>query len=287
MQPDVIEKLGNNTIQHGKYNNRIYLMKAAPEGIGSLPDKLEDMARQCGYSKIFAKVPASLALPFVDNSYQCEAQIPQFFNGTESVLLLSLFLDDKRKHSPTVSKNEKVLELCRQKQSETTDLQLPQGAELRVCTPDDAGVMADLYSQIFPTYPFPIDDAVYIRQTMASHCVYFGIWENSKLIALSSAEMDTEASNVEMTDFATLPQHRRRGLASILLKAMEAEMRRRRIATAYTIARAASFGMNITFARMGYSFGGRLINNTNIGGQFEDMNIWYKSIPTYPSNNNI
>jgi hypothetical protein len=44
------------------------------------------------------------------------------------------------------------------------------------------------------------------------------------------------------------------------------------------IARAPSFGMNITFARMGYSFAGRLINNTNIGGQFEDMNVWHKNL---------
>jgi hypothetical protein len=34
--------------------------------------------------------------------------------------------------------------------------------------------------------------------------------------------------------------------------------------------------MNITFARMGYRFAGRWINNTHIGGQFEDMNVWYK-----------
>jgi hypothetical protein len=34
--------------------------------------------------------------------------------------------------------------------------------------------------------------------------------------------------------------------------------------------------MNITFAKRGYNFGGRLINNTNICGGTETMNIWYK-----------
>ena len=97
-------------------------------------------------------------------------------------------------------------------------------------------------------------------------------------MALSSAEMDADARNAEMTDFATLPDYRGRGLATLLLEAMEAAMHDREMATAYTIARAPSFGMNITFARMGYRFAGRLINNTNIAGRFEDMNVWYKHL---------
>ena len=48
--------------------------------------------------------------------------------------------------------------------------------------------------------------------------------------------------------------------------------------TGYTIARALSPGMNITFARAGYRFGGLLWNNTQICGRLEPMNIWYKSL---------
>jgi hypothetical protein len=36
--------------------------------------------------------------------------------------------------------------------------------------------------------------------------------------------------------------------------------------------------MNITFAKLGYRYGGRLINNTNISGSIESMNVWYKSL---------
>ena len=50
------------------------------------------------------------------------------------------------------------------------------------------------------------------------------------------------------------------------------------ILNAYTIARAISPGMNITFARLGYHYGGRLVNNTQISGGLESMNIWYKSL---------
>jgi hypothetical protein len=36
--------------------------------------------------------------------------------------------------------------------------------------------------------------------------------------------------------------------------------------------------MNATFAKAGYSFGGTLINNTNISGDIESMNVWYKNL---------
>jgi len=280
MQPDVIEKLGNSIIQHGKYNDRIYVMKIAPEDAASLPQSLKDKARERDYSKIFAKVPAGQAQPFLRHGFKCEARVPQFYKGRESALMLGYPLREWRSVSNTAEENERVLDACRRKQAEAADIERPDGAMIRMCEPGDAETMAQLYGEIFPTYPFPIDNPAYIRETMASHIVYFGIWMGSKLVALSSAEMDTEARNAEMTDFATLLDHRGHGLAAVLLDAMEAEMRYRDIVMAYTIARAPSFGMNITFARMGYEFAGRLISNTNIGGQFEDMNVWYKPLAT-------
>lgn len=278
MQPDIVEQLGKSIIQHGKYNDRIYLMKVSPADAPVLPETLKDKALDCEYTKIFAKVPAACAQSFLENGFECEAKVPRFYKGQESGLMLSYPLREWRAVSKTTGKNARVMEACRQKQADSTELDPPDGGILRVCEPEHAEAMARLYGQIFPTYPFPISDPVYIRKTMASHVVYFGIWMQGKLVALSSAEMDVDARNVEMTDFATLPDHRGQGLATILLHAMETEMRHRNMATAYTIARAPSFGMNITFARMGYNYAGRLINNTNIGGQFEDMNVWYKHL---------
>jgi hypothetical protein len=52
----------------------------------------------------------------------------------------------------------------------------------------------------------------------------------------------------------------------------------RRIITAYTIARAESAGMNETFAKNGYKYCGTLVNNTNISGQIESMNVWVKKL---------
>ncbi len=125
-------------------------------------------------------------------------------------------------------------------------------------------------------YPFPIHDEDYIRETMASNVHYYGVLDGDRIVALASSEFDFDAQNVEMTDFATLPEYLGNGLAVHLLKRMEDGLKDGEIKTAYTIARAFSAGMNITFARMGYQFGGTLLNNTNISGNIESMNIWYK-----------
>jgi putative beta-lysine N-acetyltransferase len=81
-----------------------------------------------------------------------------------------------------------------------------------------------------------------------------------------------------MTDFATRPDCRGRGLANHLLVQAEAAAEKLGIKTAYTIARAYSAGMNITFARNGYTFSGTLTHNTQISGKLESMNVWYKAL---------
>ena len=113
---------------------------------------------------------------------------------------------------------------------------------------------------------------------MADNLIYFGAWQGDRLIALSSTEMDRTNSNAEMTDFATLPECRGQGITQHLLQEMEAEMIRQKIQTLYTIARAYSHGMNLTFSKNGYQFSGTLTSNTNIFGSLESMNIWYKNL---------
>jgi putative beta-lysine N-acetyltransferase len=113
---------------------------------------------------------------------------------------------------------------------------------------------------------------------MEANVIYFCLEDKGIMVALASAEMDRIGENVEMTDFATIPAWRGKGCATLLLGHMEQEMRKSDIKTAYTIARAGSAGMNITFARQGYRFAGRLINNTGISGSIESMNVWYHSL---------
>ena len=93
---------------------------------------------------------------------------------------------------------------------------------------------------------------------METHVIYYGLRRKNRIVALSSCETDAEFGLVEMTDFATDPQVRGAGVAFMLLEHMETEMREQGYRIAYTIARAGSFGMNITFARPWLSIRGHI-----------------------------
>jgi putative beta-lysine N-acetyltransferase len=273
--PDRLEPLGSSVIQHGKNSDRIYLMRLAAVDVPWILKPLADLACRHRYGKIFAKVPADLIRPFREDGYETEAVIPGFFGRCTDGHFLARYFDPARKQLTEQDRIRTILVECGRQRA----MLVPAtGCHLRPCLPADAEIMAELFRQVFPSYPFPLEDPTYLRETMQSHTSYFGIWQEETLTALAAAEQTPEEAHVEMTDFATAPGHRRQGLASALLAAMEEEMRRRHFRTAYTIAHAMSPGMNFTFASAGYHFGGTLINNTQIGGRIESMNVWHKDL---------
>lgn len=275
MVQDRIEQYQGSTIQHGPYNDRIYLMRLADRASADFPGQLIQLAKSKGYSKIFAKVAEDAAAPFLQADFVIEAEIPGFFSGQTTACFMACYLKKSREEEDDVAQLENILHIAGEKQGTTMP---PPDARftLRRCTRKDIPAMATIYQQTFASYPFPIHEEEYLLETMQTHVAYFGAEIDGKLAALASAEMDREAANVEMTDFATLPAQAGNNLSLHLLHRMEKAMPEQNISTAYTIARAASPAMNITFARAGYKFVGRLKNNTNISGSIESMNVWYK-----------
>ncbi|HUU28150.1 MAG TPA: putative beta-lysine N-acetyltransferase [archaeon] len=276
---DKIVKISNSIIQHGPLNDRIYLMKLGDGDANYLVKKIDSLSKEKGYSKITIKVSVEQKSVFEDSGYQLEASIPGFFNGKGDVAFLSKYLKKERQKEANPVEIKEILAIAEKKatQSYTVDDISPLTVGMADLA-DEAEQMSLVYKEVFETYPFPIHDPDYLRKTMASHVQYFYVRDGIRFIALSSAEMDLDCQNVEMTDFATLPSYRGKGLAVILLDKMEAVMKRRGMRTAYTIARALSAGMNITFAKMGYIYAGTLTNNTNICGNIESMNIWYTKL---------
>ena len=277
--PDQLLQLpGGSIIQHGPYNDRIYLMKLGKGAQESLPMDLIAMATQYCYSKIFVKIPAGYSGLFARAGYVEEAVIPRFYNGSEAGIFMGYYLSEARSSEADTTTLDEILRLALDK-AETTIHPLPEREYiLRQCREEDVEEMANIFGALFKSYPFPIHDPAFLLDSMQKNVDYFGAERNGELIALSSAEIDKYAQNVEMTDFATLPEWRGNGLAVHLLLQMEKEVARKGIKTAYTIARAMSAGMNITFAKLGYSYGGRLKNNTNISGKINSMSIWSKSL---------
>ncbi|WP_340819709.1 putative beta-lysine N-acetyltransferase [Methanolobus sp. WCC4] len=275
---DQVIKIRKSVIQHGSLNDRVYLMKLSPEDYEELPSQVEGLAEENGYSKIFSKIPSSARNYFQSSGHVEEAHVPGMYNGNDAASFMAKFLSNERSREKVPDEVEAVLSNALSKLGRPKEVELSDDEECSICVEEDVEEMAGIYGKVFPSYPFPIQDPLYLLRTMHEDLIYFGIRKDGKLVAIASCEMDVQNRNVEMTDFATLPEFRGKGYSHYLLSKMEEKMREMDIITAYTIARARSYGMNTVFSRNSYVYAGTLVNNTNISGGIESMNVWYKRL---------
>ena len=277
---DTVETLMHSVIQHGKLNNRIYLMNLDKRDYPHIFPMLDELAEEKKYTKIFAKVPKWAVKQAKEHQYLIEATIPDFFNGTTDGYFLGKFLNDTRKkvNEKTANRIKNVYQKFNSYLNKPDSSEKPQNAIVKKLTESDADCLAQLYDRVFASYPFPIYDASYLKKMMNDHVKYYGIFEKDQLVAASAAEMDKNHQCVEMTDFATIPEARGKNYALTLLNIMDEEMKKEGMKTGFTIARAVSFGMNITFAKADYKYGGILKNNTAIAGRLESMNVLFKKL---------
>jgi hypothetical protein len=89
---DTIENFHGVRIHHGPQNNRIYLLQpknAVPQEIAV---KLLEKARQHSYSKILVKVPRKAGPAFIQQGFEVEAEVLNFYSGAEDALFLGYYL---------------------------------------------------------------------------------------------------------------------------------------------------------------------------------------------------
>ncbi len=276
---DKLEVIGKGSvIQHGKLNNRIYLIKFDKADFPKIIDHINNLARKYLYTKIFCKVPHWASPVFISNGFIVEAQIPNFYNNKDAVFFMSKFLNSDRLMRIEHNKLEELAKQIISVSENELSRALKPKFRVKLLTPEQNKEIAKLYKTVFESYPFPIYEAKYILKSMKDNVQYYGIKKAGKLIALASSEVDMGGKNAEMTDFATLPDFRGNNLSSILLHKMEHAMKQQGITTLYTIARLNSIAMNRTFLRLNYNYAGTLIKNTNIAGKIESMNVYYKHI---------
>ncbi len=291
--PDLITTFDHSVIQFGPLNDRVYLMKLAIPDLPRLVYNLETLAQRHRLTKICAKVPQPCRTLFEDRGFVQEANIPGLFNGRQDGLYLAKFLDQRRSFSdqrcpqpPGEHHCPKLI--CPEYQEGHLEQQTehPQnltpgrdlGLKVRRMGLKDCSAIARIFAHNFSAYPFPLYNLDYLKECMQTNVCFFGAEIDGHMAALASSEMDETAGHVEMTDFITLPAYRGYGLATRLLQAMEQSMQNRKIQTAFSIARAGSLGMNAVFARYGYTYCGRLVQNTCFNGELEDMNVWSKRL---------
>lgn len=156
---------------------------------------------------------------------------------------------------------------------------LPDGYTSRLAEPDDAPALSELMQLVFPEYPTPLD-AAFLRHAIVAETLFFRLVHDShgNLAASASGELDRVHDVAEMTDCATRPDHRGCGLMGFLLDRLAADIRARYgIRQFYTLARAVETGMNCVFAKLGYEYNGRLINNCRMPDGWESMNVWCRT----------
>lgn len=280
---DTIETIHEALVQHGPHNDRIYLMRLNGADPYRLITTLEDLARQKGYGKIFAKIPAPAWQAFQSADYFVEAVVPGFFNGRTDGYFISKYFSEGRQKDHTLEKRLGVARPARKDDVGHIRSGNWSARHVVACQPSDAEQMSDTYHKVFRTYPFPIQKPGYLKRLMKEDVRYFCIRIDGRIAAIAAAEIDFRNENVEMTDFATMPEWRGLGLAGMLLRHMDRKMRDRGIKTAFTIARAASHGMNAVFRNRRYIYAGLLKNNTQISGQIESMTVWYKPLHAMPN----
>lgn len=260
-----------------RHNRRVKLHLYDPKQIDEIDAHMRQMAMESSATKLIvygkkADVPRWLSL-----GYRQEGTIDGFFHG-ENAQMLSAYLTEERAASPAPRLAEEILQMSLAKAVSKEPKSLPKPYSMREAAEEDAEELARLYGLVFPTYPTPMDDPAYVRKTMREGTRYMVASSGGQIACAASAEVSTRFGSAEMTDCATHPDHAGRGLLQPLFAALEGMMEEAGIYYLYTLTRAQSPGMNVTAAKMGYSYRGRLINNCTIFSGFEDMNIWVKPL---------
>lgn len=206
-----------------------------------------------------------------------EGVIEGFFQG-EDAFIYAMFLHPVRNHSIAWKQDQIVMEIVRKDHKESKETDLPDGYVMRSATKQDAYQMAKLYDTVFKTYPTRMNDPEYIQEMMDDH-VYFTIVEyDGQVVSASSADRLPTFNAAEMTDCATLADHRNQGLLYVQFAHLTNHMKQKGLQTLFCYARSISVGMNLINARNGFTYGGRMVQNSNIDGRLECMNIWFKNL---------
>lgn len=240
-----------------------------------LAQALIGMAREYRLSKVIFYALEDAA-PYLEAAgYLLEGRMPRFFAGREA-FCYAYFVDTQRGRSPFFSREDELLALVSKHKAQSQPL-LPEGYVVKPLAAGDVEALVQLYRTVFSSYPSPLLDPDYVKKIMASHVYFLAAFHDGRPVSAASAEIDHANLNAEMTDCATLREHRGRGLLTMLLDLLEKEMWKLHMGVIYSLSRAGSYGMNASLHRLGYVFKGRFINNCHIDGRFENMNLWVKT----------
>jgi beta-lysine N6-acetyltransferase len=238
---------------------------------------LEEIVTQNRFYKIIIKSRHDDFSQWLELGFIYEGEFTGYFNGAAAVSMCKYFKNERR-DSSFWTEEDNILKGVLGLSQLSVSNPMPKEYMLRMADEQDAKELADLYGQVFEVYPTPMDDPQYVLKMIKSGTLFCVVTYQNKLVSAASADVNADYHNAELTDCATLIEHRKFGLMKHLIDQLEKELFKRKIYCSYSIARALSFGMNAVFHQKGYVYKGRLANNCKIFDKFEDMNIWVKDL---------
>jgi beta-lysine N6-acetyltransferase len=245
--------------------------------VTELGNWLETAVSENSFQKLIVKSKKEHMAHWLKNGFLFEGEFTGYFNGSSAMAMCKYYNNDRR-NSQYWLEEDNILRDVQSLKKGNADHSLPDGYILRMAAEDDAKDLSDLYSKVFEIYPTPMNDSEYVKLMIQSGTLFCLITHQDRIISAASADVNADFHNAEITDCATLPDHRKFGLMKHLIDRLEKELYERKIYCSYSIARALSFGMNAVFFQRGYTFTGRLANNCKIFDKYEDMNIWVKDL---------
>ncbi|SRR6056297_872379 len=276
---DILENINGAMVHHGEIHNRLYMMKAEKENWDTLIPNIENLAREKKYDKILGRVPANAKEVFQSRGYEIEAEIPRMYNGEKTGYFLADYLEKDRgfcseKQLKTIE-SVKMIALAAYSSGEDSHFDLPSNLHVRKMNKSDLQAFGSLHEKAFKKYPFPIHKTEYLLELMEKQHEFYGLFQGNELLVSAILKIHESESNVEIVDFATHPNYRGQNLSYYLVQEIKKQIEQHTYKTIYSLVRATSYGLNITFSKHGFSFGGTLYNNTVIHNTMESMNVWY------------
>lgn len=279
---DTVEKVEGAVLHHGNAHNRVYLMEAERQGNWtSIIPKMKSLAEKNQYNKIVSRVPEDAKQIFQSNGHTVEAKIPGLYNGERTGYFLVDYIENERSYCTEqelkTRESVKAIALAAKGSPEDAYFKLPNKLNVRKLDKKDFSAMVRLHEKAFKSYAFPINKAAYLSELVKRNYEFYGLFKEEELLVSAILKMHKKESNVEIVDFATHPDHKGRNLSYYLVQEIKNDIDQSDYKTLYSLVRATSYGLNITFSKHGFLLGGTLLNNTVIRDNLESMNVWYSN----------
>lgn len=232
-------------------------------------------ARKRGRGRVVILAPDTLGRGLAAAGYVHEATMPGFYKGKQDCFVMGAAPDAQRRHPANEADTQKVDELLHHRRPSG---RVHEPVQTHRATTDDAAAIARLIADCFEYYPTPSGVPDFIAGQIEEGTVFRLAREGDRVVACASADLVESAQTAELTDCATDPGQRGRGLMQFILADLQADLREMGYPTAFTLSRASVAGINLAFQRLGFVWRGRMIRSCRIGDGLEDMNVWSRRL---------